>query len=48
MVNQNIMQPQIQQEIPTQSSAGGDTVGFYLQGGENIEYNPSGLSFQRM
>ena len=48
MVHQNIMQPQIQQEIPTQSSAGGDTVGFYLQGGQNIKYDPTGLSFQCM
>ena len=48
MMSQNIMHGCPQQEMPTQSSAGGDVVGFYHQGTQNIEYNQNGLSFHRM
>ena len=48
MMSQNIMDGPLQQEMPTQSSAGGDGVSFYQQGTQNIEYDPNGLSFHRM
>ena len=48
MMSQNIMHSPPQQEMPTQSSAGGDAVGFYHQGTQNIEYNPNGLSFHHI
>ena len=48
MLSQNIMHGPPQQEMPTQSSAGGDAVGYYQQGTQNIEYDPNGLSFHCM
>ena len=48
MMSKNIMHSPPQQEIPTQSSAGGDAVSFYQQGPQNIEYDPNGLSFHCM
>ena len=48
MMSQNIMHGPPQQEMPTQSSAGGDAVSFYHRGTQNIEYDPNGLSFHCM